>query len=286
MGTMFDVVVYHGSRADAERAMRSAMDEVRRLDRVLSHFREDSDLSRLVREGRSGFVPVEPGLYEVIEESMELAERSQGKFDITVAPLLRTWQRARAEGRRPTDAEVASAQRCVGYGKIERRSGTIRFRSDCVELDLGGIGKGYALDRAIGVLKAAGIRHAVVNAGRSSIAAIGTPPGKQGWPVSLGRGSETVVLRDNSISTSQQRLEPLPSGQGDFGEIIDPQAGVPAANRAAISVVAPRALVSDALDTTLVLLSMTDSRTLLARYPGVSAYWIGPDGRVKATYPE
>jgi FAD:protein FMN transferase len=287
MGTMFDIVVYHRSRAAAERAISMAMDEIVRLDGVMSHFKDDSDLSRLVRSARSGFVAVDPSLYEVIEESIGFSERSGGKFDITIAPLLRTWQRARAEGRRPSAADVADAKRCVGYEKIERQSPRrIRFRSDCVEIDLGGIGKGYAVDRAVAVLRSAGVLHAVVNAGRSSIAAIGAPPGKDGWPVSLGPDGGVVLLRNNSISTSQQNLEPLHADGGVFGEILDPLAGAPAENRMAVSVVAPRATVSDALDTTLVLLSMEESRKLLAQFAGVSAYWIAPDGSVKATYSE
>ena len=95
MGTMFDIVVYHASREEAERAIEKAMDEIVRLDQVMSDFEADSDLSRLVREGRRGVVPVDPSLYEVIQESLMFSRRSGGKFDVTIAPLLKTWKRAR-----------------------------------------------------------------------------------------------------------------------------------------------------------------------------------------------
>ena len=278
MGTVFDIGVYHASRADAERAADAAMDEVARLDRVLSNFKSDSDLSRLVRDGRAGFVRVEPSLYDVIETSIAVSKRSHGAFDITVGPLVRVWKQAREENRIPSDAEIAEARRCVGYERIELSApDRVRLQSDCIELDLGAIGKGYAVDRVIGILAAAGIQHAVVNAGTSSIAAIGHPPGRSGWPVSIGARpgphDDGLLLRNESISTAQQA-----------GEIFDPRVGSPTTTTVAVSVVAPSATLSDALDTTLVLLPIDEGRQLVARYSDVSAFWMSAVGELKAEY--
>jgi thiamine biosynthesis lipoprotein len=288
MGTMFDIVAYHSARDDAERAVASAMEEIFRLDRVMSDYKADSDLSKLNREGGRGFVRVEPSLFEVIRESMTFSRRSGGKFDVTIAPLLETWKAAQAEGRRPSAEEISDARRCVGYEKIEAGApDRIRFRSDCVRIDLGGIGKGYAVDRAIAVLGAAGIRDALVNAGASSIASIGAPPGREGWPVRLGArvaGSTTLLLRNGSISTSQQSFIPLSFDSVTFGNIVDPQAGAPARSRMSVSVVAPTATASDALSTTLVLLSVEEGSKLLAQFDNVSALWISPDGELQASY--
>jgi thiamine biosynthesis lipoprotein len=281
MGTMFDIVAYHESRDDGERAVAKAMEEVVRLDQVMSHFKADSDLSRLVREGRRGDVRVEPSLFDVIQEALMFSRRSNGKFDVTIAPLLRTWTSARAEGRNPSADEISEARRCVGYEKIEASSpDRIRLRSDCVEIDLGGIGKGYAVDRAIGVLKAAGIRHALINAGSSSIASIGSPPERQGWPVLLNArvaGHRILLLRDRSISTSEQS----PSGG-----ILDPQTGTPAGSQLSISVVAPSATVSDALSTTLLMLPLEDGMRLVSQFAGVSALWMTGTGELKAAHGE
>jgi thiamine biosynthesis lipoprotein len=288
MGTMFDIGVYHASRTEAERAIARAMDEIVRLDGVLSHFKADSDLSRLVRGGRLGFVTVEPSLYEVIQESITFSRRSGGRFDVTIAPLVRLWKAAYAEGRRPSASDIDAARRCVGYEKIETRApDRIRFHADCVELDLGGIGKGYAVDRAIAVLKAAGIGPALVNAGNSSIAALGAPPGRDGWPVELGGPavqSRTLMLRDTSMSTSQQALIPLRLDRGHFGEILDPRTGVPIRTGTVITVVAPSATASDALSTTLLMFSIEEGATLLGHFPDVSAIWVSPSGEVKASY--
>ena len=288
MGTMFDIVVYHGSRPEAEAAIARAMDEISRLDRVMSHYRADSDLSRLVRDGRHAFVSVPASLYEVIERASMFSERSGGRFDITVAPLVNLWTAAAADGRRPAAGEIAAARRCVGVGLIELRPpDRIRLRSDCVELDLGGIGKGYAVDRALSVLRTAGVRRALVNAGGSSIAAIGAPPGRSGWPVALrstASGSAMLVLRHASVSTSQQNGLPAGNGTGQAGEIIDPLNGAPAAAAGSVSVVAPHAIDSDALSTTLLMLSREDGSRLLDGFPAVSAVWMSADGSVAATY--
>ena len=285
MGTMFDIVVFHGSAADARRAIERAMDEIVRLDQVMSHYKEDSDLAKLVRDARSGFVRVEPSLYDVIEQSLTFSRRSAGQFDVTVGPLLKAWKHAQAEGRRPSAQEIERAAGCVGYEKIQTRPpDRIRLASDCVELDLGGIGKGYAVERAIAILKSSGVEHAIVNAGGSSIAAIGAPPGKKGWPVSLGvPGGKRLFLRDNSVSTSQQNPT-LPPGDGLLGEIVDPATKAPTQNSMAVTVIATSATTSDALSTTLLLLTLDEGIKLLAEFPAASVLWFSSSGRLMAQH--
>lgn len=277
MGTMFDIVVYHASRPVAEAAVERGMAEIVRLDRVMSHFTAESELSRLVRDGGRGFVRVDPDLCAVLEESVAMSRRSGGRFDVTIGPLLRVWNKAREENRRPSPAEISEARRCVGYDQIDARGpDRIRLRSDCVEIDLGGIGKGYAVDRAMQILSASGIARAVVNAGSSSIAASGAPPGRAGWPVTLGAdasGGKTMVLEHASMSTSRQN-----------GEILDPWTGMPADNADTVTVLAPTATTSDALSTTLLMLSIAEGKKLLAEYADVSAFWISPEGELTGVH--
>jgi len=275
MGTMFDIIVYHASRPEAERAIEKAMEEIVRLDQVMSHYKADSNLSQLHREGRSGFVVVEPSLYEIIQESIRFSRHSGGVFDVTIAPLLRMWKTASSEGRSPSASEISEARRCVGYQKIEAIApNRIRFRSDCVELDLGGIGKGYAVDRAIAMLRSEGIRHALVNAGGSCITSIDAPPGTKGWPVTVG-ARKVLLLRDNSMSTSQQN-----------GEILDPRTGSPAGITMAVSVVTRSGTAADALSTALVIVPIAEGVKLIERFPDASAIWISPAGEVQAAHGE
>ena len=277
MGTMFDIVVYHGSPAEAARAVEEALAEVTRLDRVMSNFMPESDLSALVREARVGPVRVVPSLYEIIERSTAVSRLTGGKFDVTIAPLLRAWKRAETEGRQPGAAEISAARQCVGYAAIETHPpDSIRFTSSCLDIDLGGIGKGYAVERALLVLKSAGIGNAVVNAGGSSIAAIGSQPGHSGWPVKVGGDTQagpTIELRSMSMATSRQAPE-----------ILDPHLGTPAPRGTTVSVIAADAALADALSTTLVMLTIPDGRALLARLPGVSALWFSPAGMLEAAH--
>lgn len=288
MGTMFDIVAYHPSREDAERAVGAAMAEILRLDQVLSHFKPDSDLAKLNRDARKDAATVDPALYEVILQSLDVSRRSNGTFDVTIAPLLGTWKRARAEGRRPSLTEIAAAQRCVGYERVEPiPPNRIRFRSDCVEIELGGIGKGYAVGRAIAILRSAGIADAMVNGGSSSIAAIGAPPGHDGWPVRLGAkvaGGRTLLLRDASISTSQQNPSPPSFEAPGSGDIVDPHTGVPVAAATIVSVIGPDAAVADALSTTLLMLPLDRAAALLAQFGDVSAVWISGAGELTYAY--
>lgn len=288
MGTIFEIIAYHPDRPGAERAVQKALDEVDRLDGVMSHFKPESDLSTLNREGGRGFVTVGASLFDVIEQAIEFSRQSNGAFDVTIAPVLRTWKDAYAAGRTPSPEKLARARECVGYEKIQTRApNRIRFLSPCVALDLGGIGKGYALDRAVDILKSAGIRHALVNGGGSSIAGIGNPPGQRGWPVKLSAGvggRRTLLLRDESISTSQQTTSLLAADPVAAGEIIDPRRGAPTAHRTAVSVVARSATVADALSTTMLLLSGEAGTRMLQQYPEVSALWISPAGRLEAAY--
>ena len=281
MGTMFDIVVYHANAAEAARAMDAALTEVVRLDRVMSHYRPDSDLAQMVRTAPAGFVRVDPSLFEVIVHSLIVSQRTGGRFDVTIAPLLKAWKTAHAEGRRPSAEEVAAAARCVGYEKIETQPpDRVRFTSDCVDLDLGGIGKGYAVERAIAMLTSAGIRHALVNAGGSSIAAIGAPPGQRGWPVTVGRSGRRFLLVDESLSTSEQVL----IGDNQFGEILDPARRAPLESRHVVGVVAASATIGDALSTSLLLLGIDEGRKLLDRFPGTSAVWLSSSGAVEAAH--
>jgi FAD:protein FMN transferase len=295
MGTMIDIVVYHPSKVDGARAAERAMREIERLDRVLSHFKDDSDLSRLNREGSRGFVAVDASLYDVVEQSIAWTRRTGGTFDITIAPLLRTWKQAYADGRRPSDEDVAAAKRCVGSDKIELEApNRIHFRSTCLAIDLGGIGKGYAVDRAIDLLKADGVTSAMINAGGSSIGAIGTPPGQSGWAVRIAAkvpatnapASDTLLLRDMSLSTSQQNPLPFATSPGSFGEILDPRSGAPAEGRMAIAVITPSGTTAEALTKALMMMPRDDAKALLARMPDVSALWMSPDGELLAAYGE
>lgn len=283
MGTVFDIVVYSGAPRHAAAAINKAFQEIVRLDGVMSNFKSDSDLSRLNRVAHFHTISVEPDLYAVIAESQRYSRLSAGKFDITVGPLTDLWKKAMGGGSVPTTAQLRTLAPCVGYNKIEllpQRS--IEFHSSCLRIDLGAIGKGYAVDRAVAVLRAQGIHSALVDAGGSTMYGIGTPPGRPGWPVTLRDPSHQVharvLLHNTAVSTSEQSAPSLLGGKR-AGHIVDPATGLPLNTEYAVSVLARNATAADALSTTLLLVGPQRGRRLLSRGGGTSAIWISPQGR-------
>jgi len=283
MGTVFEIVIYDEDLPRADAAARAALDEVVRLDAIMSNYKPESDLSWMNRTAHFQPVRIPRELYESIEESLFYSRHSDGQFDISVGPLVDLWKAALAGGPLPTAADQASALRCVGYQKIELiPPDRIQFHSHCMRLDLGAIGKGYAVDRAAKILNARGIHRAYIDAGGSTIYGLGAAPGGNAWRVRLRDPSRKVgpevMLINNSVSTSEQSA---PSSlQGDKpGHIILPSTGKPLQTRYAISVTAPSATASDALSTTLLLLGPTKGAAMVKTLHNVSAIWVDSDGQ-------
>lgn len=282
MGTIFEIFAYNTPAGTATKAIELAFQEVVRLDGVMSNYKPDSELSRLNHDAHFHLQPVSGDLYRVIEQSLKYSRMSAGQFDISVAPLVDLWKAQLRGERTVTPEDERKARSCVGYEKIRLLPPNhVEFRSPCMRIDLGSIGKGYAVDRAAEILRSHGIERALISAGSSTIYAIGTPPGQNGWSVRLRDPSQQVnpevVLKDNSVSTSEQTppsaLESKPAGH-----IIDPRHGTPLKSSFAVSVVAPTATASDALSTTLLLLGPVAGKAVLREIAGTGAVWVSPDG--------
>src|SRR5437867_12407642 len=178
----------YGRDADAlPRIVDEAFDEVDRIDRLMSHYKVDSPLSRVNREASQHPVAVDPELFDFIVEAMRYHRDSDGAFDITVGPLMKAWGFFQGEGRVPSENELAAARSHVGgvHVVLNRISKTIAFDESGVELDLGGIAKGYAVDRVVGLLRRRHIAAALISAGGSTIYGLGAPPSADGWEVEL-----------------------------------------------------------------------------------------------------
>jgi thiamine biosynthesis lipoprotein len=282
MGTVFEIVTYDTRDGEASAAIDRAFEEILRLDGVMSNYKRDSELSRLNRNAHFHSVAVSADLYRIIGQSVQYSRLSGGEFDVTVGPLVDLWKAQQRGEHVVTANDEKKARECLGFQKIELLPPDhIAFRSSCLRIDLGGIGKGYAVDRAVEVLRAASIERALINAGGSTIYAIGTPPGEAGWTVKLrdlsGRVRPEVVLKDNSVSTSEQSPPNL-LGKYSGGHIIDPRQGKPLQSSRSVSVVARTATASDALSTTMLIVGADRGKALLATIAGTAAVWISPDG--------
>ena len=283
MGTVFEIVAYGPSPERTARAIEQAFKDVIRLDHVMSDYIPSSDLTRINRTAHYRAEPVPPDLYKVIQQSLLYSRLSAGEFDISVGPLARIWKAEIRDGTVPTEAEVEKLRRCVGWRKITLAPpDRVEFRSPCMAIDLGAIGKGYAVDRAAAILRSDGIRRALISAGTSTFYAMGSPLGGSGWTVHLrdpsGNLSPEVILSGNSVSTSEQTHDPEP-GKAPFGDIIDPAKGVPVKAHYSVSVVAGSATASDALSTTLLLMGPARGKALVKKLPDVAAIWISRQGK-------
>jgi len=283
MGTVFEIVAYSDSAGRASSAIDQALDEVVRLDNVMSNFKPESDLSRMNREAHFHAVRIPADLYKVIETSLTYSRLSKGEFDVSVGPVVDLWKAALAGGATPTDAEQAQARSCVGYEKIELIApDQIEFHSDCMRIDLGSIGKGYAVDRVTAILRCNGVERAYIDAGGSTIYGMGTPPDRDGWLVHLRDPSNQldpqVKLLSNSVSTSEQTAASTLTGDAP-GHIVVPSSGKPLRTRYAVSVTSKSATASDALSTTLLLLGPEQGAALVSRLKDVTAIWVSADGQ-------
>jgi thiamine biosynthesis lipoprotein len=261
----------------------AALDELDRLDRLLSHYRRDSPLSRLNREAANGPAALEPELLDVLDESLRWSRESEGAFDVTVGPLMKAWGFFRDEGRVPGDHELAEVLQVVGYRHVvvDRQASTVRFDRPGVELDLGGIGKGYAVDRVVALLRRRGAVSALVNLGGSSVYGLGAPSGRTAWEVGIqdptdpGKTALTVELRDRALSVSGGYARFFEQDGVTYAHILDPRTGRPVQGILSVAVLSDSATDGDALDNILFVQGLERASQFLEG-PGSEALFFLP----------
>ena len=285
MGCVYAIEAYGTDRENLPRIVEQAFDEVDRIDRLMSHYRADSPLSLVNREAARHPVAVEQELFDFIVNAMRYSRDSDGAFDITVGPLMKTWGFFRGEGRVPADAELSAARRLVGSAHItlDARARTISFDEPGVELDLGGIAKGYAVDRVVAKLEQRQIVAALISAGGSTIYGLGAPPGLDGWavaiqdPINPQRVATTVRLKDRALSVAGSSEKSFEAGGVRYSHIMDPRTGRPVQGVLSVAVVTSSGTAGDALDNALFVLGPERSQAYLSRLPGTEALFFLPD---------
>jgi thiamine biosynthesis lipoprotein len=249
-------VLYGDRRDKMEAAANAAFDEVQRLNNLLSTYRPASVWSEINRLAAQRPVAVSPEVFRLISRCLRYSRQSQGTFDITVGPLMKAWGFFRGVGRLPSRDEVAAALAKVGCGHLglDQARRTVRFDIEGVEINPGGIGKGYAVDRMVEILRRRGFDTALVAASSSSIYGMGAPPDEaRGWKVEIrnpkrprGHCATELFLKDMSLSTSGGYAQTFWADGRHFSHIMDPRTGYPARGMLLVSVTAPRAIDSEA----------------------------------------
>ncbi len=289
MACQFQVYLNAGQYANETEAALAALDALEPLEEMLSYFRPTSQLSRVNLRAAYEAVEVEPPLFELFELALRLHADTGGAFDMTAAPLWEVWGFARRQGAMPSGEQIADALQCVGSHlvQLDRQQRTIRFAKPGVRLNLGSIGKGYAVDCCGAALLAAGVEHFLVHGGGSSLVARGDRGAAQRTEEPPASGDETVAaadaragstsapasgttagwdvglphplrperrlgefrVRDRAMGTSGSQAQSFWHQGRRYGHILDPRTGRPAQNAFSVSVLAPCGALADALST-------------------------------------
>jgi thiamine biosynthesis lipoprotein len=297
MACKFAVYLNAGQHSHAAEAAVESLDRVALLEDQLTVYREHSEVSRLNRTAAAGPVAVEAGLFSLLRRAVEIHRQTAGAFDITAGPLSKVWGFHRRAGSVPDDAELAEALSRVGsqWLEFDERQGTLRFARPGVELNLGGIGKGYALDVCARQLEQAGVGDFLFHGGHSSVLARGarigplspTGPGSEdgGWTVGVvhplrpERRLAEVVLRNRALGTSGSAMQSFYHQGKRYGHILDPRSGRPADALLSATVIAPSAADADALATACYVLGVEAALAHCARHPELSALLVAEGSR-------
>lgn len=277
MGVQVRLVLYAPTESAAFEAARAAFSRVAELDQVMSDYRSTSELMRLCRRSGQGPVPVSADLFAVLEQAQRLARLSDGAFDVTAGPCIRLWRRARRSGTLPSPDSLVEARARTGWQqlRLDPATRTVHLTTPGMQLDLGGIAKGFAADEALAVLQAHGIASALVEMG-GDLRLGKAPPGRDGWRVRLPNAPadrQEAMLANVAVSSSGDTEQYIEVDGLRYSHIVDPRTCSGLTDRIAVTVIAPTAFLSDGLSTTLSILGPERGQTLLhEHFPEVRAF--------------
>lgn len=298
MGTTFRIVLHTADAATAEKASKAAFARVAELDAIMSDYKKDSELNRLCRHFATEVgdaVPVGDDLFAVLTKAEEMSKASDGAFDVTVGPVVQLWRLARRTQQMPDAAELAAARAKVGYQKVklDPAKRTVRLLTPGMQLDLGGIAKGYAADEALKLLREKhGITRALV-AAYGDITCGDPPPDKDGWtvdiaPIAKGQKPRTLKLANMAVSTSGDLEQFVVINGVRYSHIVDPRTGLGVTGRRSVTVIARQGITADSMTKAVMLLPPEKGLALVEKTDGAAAYIVvvGKDEQLEITASE
>jgi thiamine biosynthesis lipoprotein len=287
MGSFFEIRL--GARLPGALDLANrALDLIEALEAQLTIYRDDSEVSRLNATAHAGPVKVEPGLFALLHRAWELSRDTGGAYDVTAGALSEAWGFVHGPRRVPDSATLADARARTGWHhlRLDPESATVAFDCPGVRINLGSIGKGYAIDRAVQILRNHWLPvSGLVHGGQSSLFALGSPPGRFGdrWeiavrnPFSPDSPLGVLRLRNRGLGTSGDAFQQFSEGGRSYGHIIDPRTGGPASGPASLTVLAPTAADADALSTAFFLLGPDSAKAYASAHPEVGFLFVGND---------
>lgn len=290
MAVPVSIILYASDTDVATRAAKAAFARVHSLNSVLSDYDPESELNRLSRAtAEGGGVKVSEDLWRVLSHAQTLAERSDGAFDVTIGPVVRLWRRARRQGRLPSAQRLRAARQVVGHHlvRLDPDKRTVTLRKPGMQLDLGGIAKGYAVDEALAVLRKSGIKRALVDAG-GDMAMGAPPPGKTGWRIGIARlqadGPPTRILTlwRVAVATSGDTWQYVEIDGRRYSHIVDPRTGLGLSDHSSVTVIAPTCMAADALASAVSVLGPEKGLKLIETTPSTAAFIMrAPEGKME-----
>jgi len=286
MATRFEIVLPGDNPVRLRAAGEEALDEIERLESQLSLYLPSSEVYHLNQSAAAGPVRVTPAVFKLLRDARRIWEETAGAFDITVGPLMRVWGFVGGTGRLPAPADVEAAKARVGMNLVQLNETdcTVRFAREGVMIDLGAIGKGYALERAVELLREAGITSALLHGGTSTVCTIGAPPDAAAWKIAIEHPANAdrqgtpleplpplaaVLLKDEAMSVSAVWGKSFEADGKIYGHVIDPRTGAPTQGASFAAVVLPSATETDALSTALLTLGLAGHDQIVRLRPGM-----------------
>jgi len=265
MGTMFRVVVYASDSASARVATQKAFSRLDELNLTLSDYREDSEVNTLCRTaGSDQYIKVSVDLWNILQESVKAAKLSEGNFDVTIGPLTQLWRRMKRQKQLPTPTQISEAKTKIGIEKIffNKTNQSVMLKTKGMRLDFGGIGKGFAEDEMMKVLKENGIKSALIEAGGNIVVSNSPTDSPKGWEIIINQ--EKYYLKNCGVSTSGDAYQFVEIEGKKYAHILDPKTGIGYAEPHQVSIIAKNGTISDWLSTALYLMP-TESGQKLAK---------------------
>lgn len=263
MGGSAHLVFYAENAEKAHDAAKAAFARLNALDAVMSDYRPDSELMRLCRAEPQTPVAISADLLDVLTIAQQVSAHTDGAFDPTVGPVVRLWREARKTGVAPTSAQIDAARARTGvqHLTLDQAASTATLHAADMQLDLGGIGKGFAAGEAIHTLADLGIESALVDLGGDLVVSA-PPPGKDGWTVTIDNGVDDpyqVRLAHAAIATSGDLEQHVVIDGQRYSHIVDPRTGLALTTNAAATILAPTGALADALASAACVLGPSDA---------------------------
>jgi thiamine biosynthesis lipoprotein len=289
MGSPFKLVFYAPTDSIANRAAEHAFKRIEQLDNSMSDYKDGSEINELsATSGTNTWLKVSPELFDIINKSKAISSKTGGNFDITIGPAVQLWRRAMRRNTFPEKAELDALAGKIGYRRIRlnTRGKKVKLTQSGMRLDLGGIGKGYAADEALKVLRSHKISSAFVDAG-GDLALADAPPGTNGWKIAINSGTSqdsasTVELANVGIATSGANFRFLEHDGKTYSHIVNPKTGVGLTTHIRTTVIAPNGTLADALATAFSVAGIKEGKKLLKKFPGTKV-WLLETTNGKAT---